>query len=71
MTRGREVAKFASGAVAFHALVHAYLWLSGVNLTIAGITQTSTWNMTAAILSLILSLALAKYGWGAPRRRIT
>lgn len=71
MTRGREVAKFASGAVAFHGLVHAYLWLSGTNLTVMGITQSSTWNMTAALISLVLSFALGRYGWGAQQQRFS
>ena len=71
MTRLREVAKFASGAVAFHGLVHAYLWLSGTNLTVMDIRQSPTWNMTAAIVSLVLSFALGRYGWGAPRRPIS
>ena len=68
MTRLREVAKFASGAVAFHGLVHAYLWLSGTNLTVMGITQSSTWNMTAALVSVVVAFALGRYGWGAQRR---
>lgn len=69
MNRLREVAKFASGAVAFHALVHTYLWLSGTNLTVLGITQTPTWNITAAIVSVLLFLALGIYAWGAYGRR--
>lgn len=71
MTRLREVAKFASGAVAFHGLVHAYLWLSGTNLTVIGVRQSPTWNLAAAILSVTLSFALGRYGWGTPRRRMS
>ena len=63
MTRLREVAKFVAGAVGFHALVHAYLWWSGINLTVLGVTQSSTWNLTAAIVSALLSLALCMYAW--------
>lgn len=70
MDRLREVAKFACGAVAFHALVHAYLWLSDTNLTVLGITQSPTWNLTAAIVSLLVSLALGSYAWGKTGHRV-
>ena len=64
MSRLREVAKFACGAVAFHALVHTYLLLSNTNLTVFGVTQTATWNGVAAAASLALSVGLGTYAWG-------
>ena len=59
----QEVAKFASGAVAFHAVVHTVLLFSGINLTILGITQTPALHIVAIVLSALISFALAMYGW--------
>lgn len=68
MQRLREIAKFVSGAEAFHAFVHAYLWLSGTSLTVFGITATPTWNVMAAIVNAAISLLLGLYAWGNRQR---
>ena len=54
MTTRREIAKFASGAVACHALIHAVLLFQGINLTVFGITQTPTLHIAAIVVSAIL-----------------
>lgn len=59
----KEVAKFACGAEAFHAFIHACLWFSGINLTLFGFTQTPTWNVVSVILHAAISLALGIYAW--------
>ncbi len=66
MNQSKEISKFFSGATFFHALVHAYFWISGTSLTIFGITQTSTINMTATVVSVILAVALGLYAWRSP-----
>lgn len=63
MSRMREIAKFACGAEAFHALVHAYLWFSGTTLTLFGITATPTWNIVSVVVNGVLALTLGIYGW--------
>ena len=70
MNRLREIAKFACGAIAFHALIHAYLWWSDTNLTVFGVRQSPAWNIAAAILSAVLSLALGIYAWRPDRPRV-
>jgi hypothetical protein len=67
MQRLKEIAKFASGAEAFHALVHTYLWLSGTTLTVLGITATPTLNLMGAIVNAAISLLLGVYAWGNRR----
>ena len=64
----KEIAKFASGAEAFHAFVHAYFWYSNITLTVFGITQTSTVNLTGALVNAAISVMLAIYAWGFFRR---
>jgi hypothetical protein len=59
MTRLKEVAKFACGAEAFHAFVHAYFWSSGTTLTVCGTTETSTVNIAGAIVNAVISMFLA------------
>ena len=66
MNRWKEIAKFASGAEAFHAFVHAFLWSSGINLTVFGITQTPTLHFLGVIVNAILALALGVYAWRHP-----
>ena len=65
MNRWKEIAKFACGAEAFHAFVHAYLWFSGTNLMLFGFTQTLTWNLMSAIVNAEISLGLGLYAWRA------
>lgn len=64
MQRLKEIAKFASGAEAFHAFVHTYLWLSGTTLTVLGITATPTLNIIGAIVNAAIALLLGVYAWG-------
>ncbi len=65
----REIAKFASGAEAFHAFIHAVLWLSGTTLTLFGITATPTWNIVGVIVNAAISLGLGMYAWSHPSLR--
>lgn len=67
MNRLKEIAKFASGAEGFHALVHAILWLSGGTLTVFGITATPAWNMVGVIVNGAISFVLGIYAWGVHR----
>ncbi len=63
----KEIAKFACGAEAFHAFVHAYFWLSGTTLTVFGITQTPTVNATGALINAAISIVLGIYAWRSRR----
>ncbi len=65
----KEIAKFASGAEAFHAFLHAYLWLSGTTLTVFGITATASWNLMGAAVNAALSLLLGLYAWGTTSQK--
>lgn len=59
----KEIAKFASGAEAFHALAHATLWLSGTTLTVFGIRVPPKWHLSSAIINATISVALGTYAW--------
>lgn len=59
----KEIAKFACGAEAWHAFVHAYLWSSETTLTVFGITETPTIHWWGAIVNAAISLALGLYAW--------
>lgn len=63
MFRWKEIAKFASGAEAFHAFVHAYFWYSNITLTVFGITQTPPVNLTGALVNAAISVILGIYAW--------
>lgn len=63
MSRLGEFAKFACGAEAFHAFVHAALWLSGTTLFVFGIKETPTLHVLGAIVNGLASVALGIYGW--------
>ena len=67
MNRSKEVAKFASGFEAFHALVHVYLLLSGGTMTLFGITTTPALNIVSILINAGLALILGIYGWRHPR----
>lgn len=69
MRRLREVAKFACGWEAFHAVLHAYLWYSGSTITILGFTGTPTVNLVAAPLAAGVSVLLGLFGWGGSTPR--
>lgn len=64
MSRLKEIAKFACGAEAFHAFVHAYFWFSGITLKVFGVTETPTSHVWGAIVNAAISVALGVYAWG-------
>lgn len=65
MSRWKEIAKFACGAEAFHAFVHAAFWLSGTTFLLFGVTVTSAMNALGALVNAIIALVLGIYAWGA------
>ena len=69
MIHWKEIAKFACGAEAFHAFVHAAFWLSGTTLIVFGITVTSTTNAVGALVNAVIALVLGIYAWGFVRLR--
>ncbi len=66
MNRLKEVAKFACGAEAFHAFMHAFLWSAGINLTAFGITQNPTLHFLGVAVNAVIALLLGLYAWGHP-----
>ena len=64
MNRWKEIAKFACGAEAFHTYVNIFLWFSGVNLTIFGITLTPTLYFLGTTVNGVITLLLGLYAWG-------
>jgi hypothetical protein len=62
MRRRKEVVKFASGWEAFHAVLHAYLWYSGLTTTILGYTATPAVILVAAPLAGVVSVRLGLCG---------
>ena len=68
-TPGKEIAKFLCGAEAFHAFVHAVLWLSGTTVSIFGISATPTWSMVSVFVNAAIALVLGLYAWGPYGRR--
>ena len=69
MKVSREIAKFLSGAEAFHAMAHAYFWLNNMTVTMLGITATPETSMYGAALNAVLSMLLALYGWEIHKRQ--
>ena len=65
--RWKEAAKFGSGFEAFHALMHASLWLSGTTLHVFGVSLSSQWSGGAALLGVAISLTLGWFGWKSPK----
>lgn len=63
MSRLKEVAKFASGAEAFHAFVHASFWYSGTTVKLFGMTETPTLHMWAAVVNAAIAVGLGVYAW--------
>ncbi|GEP44433.1 hypothetical protein BGE01nite_37240 [Brevifollis gellanilyticus] len=59
----KEIAKFLCGGEAFHAVTHAYLLVSGTQLTVLGITTTPTLNTFSVITASLLAIALGIYAW--------
>ena len=66
MNRWKEVAKFACGFEAFHALFHAYLWAAAVPVTVFGITLTRTLNGVGGILGALAAILFGAYAWRRP-----
>lgn len=66
MSRRKEVAKFACGAEAFHAFVHASLWGGGATLTAFGVSATPTAHGWGAVANAVAAVALGVYGWCYP-----
>lgn len=69
MRRLKEMAKFACGWEAFHAVFHAYFWVSGFSLTLFGFTATPTVSLFAAALAAVNSALLGLYAWGGSTPR--
>ena len=67
-TTGKEIAKFACGFETFHALSHAYLWLSGTTITFFGFQFGPTWNIAGVIINGLIALGLGTYAWRTPAR---
>ena len=64
MVNWKEVAKFASGMAAFNVVGHITLELWGfLPMPWFGFILTSTINTLTIIISAVISLALAYYGW--------
>ncbi len=59
----KEIAKFLCGGEAFHAVTHAYLLVSGTQLTVMGITTTPTLNAIAVALATVVTISLGIYAW--------
>ena len=70
MSRLKEIAKFTSGAEAFHAVIHTYFWLSGTTVNVFGrLQETPTVHMWGALVNAAFSLVLGVWAWGALRWR--
>lgn len=67
MSRAREIAKFACGFEAFHALAHGTLALSGTTLTVFGLNMSPTWHGVSAVINAIIAVLLGIYAWRWPR----
>lgn len=63
MSRLKEVAKFACGAEAFHAFLHAGMWLSGTTFAVFGFKETPVVHLVGAIVNGVISLLLGLYAW--------
>lgn len=68
--RKKEIAKFFAGFEAFHAVVHAYLWVTGTTLMVFGIATTPTLNAVSAVVNAAIALVLGIYAWRNPAGEI-
>lgn len=59
----REIAKFASGAEAFHAFAHGVLWLGEAKLTLFGITFVPGLIAVGLFVNAAIAAALCWYAW--------
>lgn len=69
MARRTEVAKFFCGFEAFHALFHAYFWLSATTFTAFGIRATPRISFASFIVNAAISLALGVWAWRPSEQR--
>lgn len=68
-SRKKEIAKFLSGAMAWHAIEHLMLAFSdALPLTVLGITITSERNMLGVVIWMVVAIALGYYGWSKSRK---
>ncbi|MGD9691084.1 MAG: hypothetical protein AB7K52_15605 [Phycisphaerales bacterium] len=65
--RKKEVAKFACGFEAAHAVSHAVLWPTGMTLTVFGVTAGPTWHAVSFGVNGLIAAVLGIYAWRAPR----
>jgi hypothetical protein len=68
MTIAKELAKFISGAEAFHAVAHTYFWSSGVTINILGITVSPKISIISASVNALIALCLGYYAWGRNKK---
>lgn len=61
--RKKEIAKFACGFEAFHALAHAVLWLSGTTVTVLGFAMNPNWHVVSLIVNGVITVLLGIYAW--------
>lgn len=66
MQRRKEIAKFLSGAEAFHAFTHGMLGWHGVDLTAFGFTQTLPWHVGGFVINALIAILLGVYAWRRP-----
>ncbi|MGQ3051928.1 MAG: hypothetical protein ACT6S0_09100 [Roseateles sp.] len=62
MQRMKELAKFASGFEAFHALANAYFWTTNASFPLFGVVTTLAMHLTNALVNAAIAVALGVYG---------
>lgn len=68
MNRMKELAKFASGFEAFHALANAYFWMSGMSLMLFGVATTPQMHLASALVNAAFAGGLGAYAWRSSRQ---
>lgn len=61
--RKREIAKFACGFEAFHAIAHALLWLSGTTVTFFGSGMSPNWHVVSVVVNAVIAVLSGVYAW--------
>ncbi len=59
----REFAKFLCGFETYHALFHAYLFITGAPFSHFGIVSTPMISLGAACMNLAFAIGLGAYAW--------
>lgn len=59
----KEIAKFFCGWEAFHAVMHAYLYLTGTAFNAFGMPLSPGVNAAGALVGAAISMALGRYAW--------